>query len=233
MKQTGDEVPLTGVILPHKAQLADFNPQHGACCTVESFTIDILGMAKSKWNISATKVFVCDFVTHHSSFNINLAQIVFSTHLKSLECSFRQAGLNSTVLSAHQKDHQRKEPKHSLYHRRLDTAHAVAYLQPHIIMLMRISPDGMSSDKTANKNDVPQYHILGRHWHSLEVTAWLHIFDVMYCHNCWGPVGTGSWRNTARLRFESMSMGHLQSAVHQLPHNTYHAEWYDGLNHYD
>jgi hypothetical protein len=69
----------------------------------------------------------------------------------------------------------------------------------HITMLMRIGPDGMSSDKTATKNDVPQYCILGRHWHSLEVTAWLYIFDVMYHHNRWGPVGTGSWGNNAQM----------------------------------
>jgi hypothetical protein len=120
-----------------------------------------------------------------------------------------------------------------LYHRRLDTARAVADLQPHITMLMRIGPDGMSSDETANENDVPQYRILGRHWRSLEVTAWLRIFDAMYRHNRWGPVGTGSRGNNARLRFESMSMGHPQRAVRRLPRNAYRAEWYDGLDQYD
>ncbi|KAG2103703.1 uncharacterized protein F5147DRAFT_580307 [Suillus discolor] len=237
MKQTDDEAPFTGVILPHEASLADFDPRRSPCCTAENFKIDILGMPKSKWNISATKVFARDFVAHHPSFNIDSVQTAFSTHLRSLKRSFKQAGLDNVASSARQKEDQRKERKRSvcicLYHRRLDTACAVSDLHPHITMLMRIGPDGMSSDKTANENNVPQYHILGRHWRSLEVTAWLRVFDVMYHHNRWGPAGIGSRGNNARMRFESMSMGHPQRAVCRLPRNTYRAEWYDSLNQYD
>ncbi|KAG2143245.1 hypothetical protein BD769DRAFT_1348139 [Suillus cothurnatus] len=229
------------VTLPYEAPLADFNPRHGACCTVENFTIEILGTPRSKWNISATKVFTRDFVAHYPSFNIDSIQAAFSTHLRSLKCSFKQARLDNVASSAHQKENQRKEHKCSLlpptclqlYHRRLDIARAVSDLQPHITMLMRIGPDGMSSDETATENDVPQYRILGRHWRSLEVTAWLRIFNAMYCHNCWGPVGTGSRGNNAQMRFESMSMGQPQRAVRRLPCNAYCAEWYDSLNPYD
>ncbi|KAG1863267.1 hypothetical protein DFJ58DRAFT_656555 [Suillus subalutaceus] len=220
-------------MLPYEAPLADFDPRRGACCTVENFTIEILGTLRSKWNISATKVFAHDFVAHYPSFNINSVQAAFSTHLRSLKHSFKQAGLDNVTSSARQKEHWRKERKCLLYHRRLDIAHAVSDLQPHITMLMRIGPDGMSSDKTANENNVPQYRILGRHWRSLEVTAWLRIFDAMYCHNRWGPVGTGSQGNNARMRFETMSMGQPQRAVRRLPRNAYRTEWYDSLNHYD
>jgi hypothetical protein len=100
-------------------------------------------------------------------------------------------------------------------------------------MLTRIGPDGMSSDETANENDVPQYRILGRNWRSLEVTSWLRVFDAIYRHNRYGPAGTGSRGNNARMRFESMSMGHPQRAVRQLPRNAYRADWYDGLDQYD
>ncbi|KAG1877158.1 hypothetical protein C8R48DRAFT_590945, partial [Suillus tomentosus] len=176
-----------------------FDPRRGPCCTAENFKIDILGMPKSKWNISATKVFARDFVAHHPSFNIDSVQTAFCTHLRSLKRSFKQAGLDNVALSARQKEDRRKERKCLLYHRCLDTAHAVSDLHPHIMMLMRIGPDGMSSDETANENNVPQYRILGRHWCSLEVTAWLWVFDVMYHHNRWGPVGIGSRGNNARM----------------------------------
>lgn len=98
---------------------------------------------------------------------------------------------------------------------------------------MRIGPDGMSSDETANENDIPQYRILGRHWRSIEVTPWLRMFDVMYRHKRWGPVATVSRGNNARVRFESMYMGHPGRGVCRLPRNTYRAEWYDSLDQYD
>jgi hypothetical protein len=120
-----------------------------------------------------------------------------------------------------------------LYHRHLDTACAVSDLRSHVPMLTRLGPDGMSSNETANKNDVPQYHLLGRNWCSLEVMAWLHVFDVIYCHNWYGPAGTGSWGNNARMCFESMSMGHPHRAVCRLLRNAYRAEWYNGLDQYD
>ncbi|KAG2747845.1 hypothetical protein P692DRAFT_20848939 [Suillus brevipes Sb2] len=233
MKRVGDDAPFTGVILPHEFMLANFDPRRGPCCTVENFTIEILGTPKSTWNISASKVFARDFVAHYPDYQYDAVKKAFSTHVRSLKRAYKQAALDEAASKARQKEDRRKERKRSLYHRRLDVARAVSDLRPHVSMLTRIGPDGMSSDETANENDVPQYRILGRHWRSLEVTAWLRIFDAIYRHNRYGPAGTGSRGNNARMRFESMSMGHPQRAVRRLPRNAYRAEWYDGLDQYD
>ncbi|KAG2144068.1 hypothetical protein BD769DRAFT_1347862 [Suillus cothurnatus] len=175
----------------------NFDPRRSPCCTVEDFAVDIFGTPKSTWNISATKVFARDFVAHYPNSEYNAVKRAFSTHLRSLRCTYKQAGLDEAALKARQKEDRRKERKRSLYHRRLDIACAVSDLQPHVSMLTRIGPDGMSSDETANENDVPQYRILGRNWRSLEVTSWLRVFDAIYRHNRYGPAGTGSRGNNA------------------------------------
>ncbi|KAG1848583.1 hypothetical protein C8R48DRAFT_750332 [Suillus tomentosus] len=203
----------------------NFDPRRGPCCTVENFTVEILGTPKSAWNVSATKVFARDFVAHHPNSQYDAVKKAFSTHLRSLKRAFKQAGLDEAASNARHKEDRRKERKRSLYHRRLDIARTVSDLRSHISMLTRIGPDGMSSDETANENNVPQYRILARHWRSLEVTAWLRIFDAIYRHNRYGPAGTGSRGNNARMRFESMSMGHPQRAVRRLPRNAYRADW--------
>ncbi|KAJ8583682.1 hypothetical protein M405DRAFT_692126, partial [Rhizopogon salebrosus TDB-379] len=198
-----------------------FNPRRGACCTVENFTVDILGKPKSQWNVSATKIFASDFVAHHPNYNVDNILKAFATHLRSLKRAFQRTGLDDAALKARQKDDRRKERKRSLYYRRLDVAREVSDLRHHVQMLMRIGPDGMSSDETANENEIPQYRILGRHWRSIEVTPWLRMFDVMYRHKRWGPVVTVSRGNNARVHFESMSMGRPRRGVRRLPRNTY------------
>ncbi|KAG1854901.1 hypothetical protein F4604DRAFT_1591062 [Suillus subluteus] len=238
MKRIGDDAPFTGVILPHETLLVNFDPRRGPCCTTENFAIEILGTPKSAWNVSATKVFARDFVAHHPNSQYDTVKKAFSTHLRSLKRAYKQAGLDEAALKARQKEDRRKERKrsvciHDMIFERLDIARAVSDLRSHVSMLARIGPDGMSSDETANENDVPQYRILGRNWCSLEVTAWLRIFDAIYRHNRYGPAGTGSRGNNARMRFESMSMGHPQRAVRRLPRNAYRAEWYSGLDQYD
>ncbi|KIK38458.1 hypothetical protein CY34DRAFT_90973 [Suillus luteus UH-Slu-Lm8-n1] len=233
MKRVGENAAFTGVVLPQEALLVNFDPRQGPCCTVEDFAVEILGKPKSAWNVSATKVFAHDFVAHHPNYHYDTVKKAFSTHFRSLKRAFEQAGLEEAASKARQKEDRRKERKRSLYHRRLDIARAVSDLRSHISILTRIGPDGMSSDETANENNVPQYRILGRHWRSLEVTAWLRIFDAIYRHNRYGPAGTGSRGNNARMRFESMSMGHPQRAVRRLPRNAYRADWYDGLDQYD
>jgi hypothetical protein len=114
MKRTDDDAPFTGVILPHEPLLTEFNPRRGACCTVENFTVDILGTPKSQWNVSATKIFTSDFVAHHPNCNVDTVAKAFTTHLRSLKRAFQRTGLDDAALKARHKDDRRKERKRSV-----------------------------------------------------------------------------------------------------------------------
>jgi hypothetical protein len=114
MKRTDDDAQFTGVILPHEPLLTEFNPRRGACCTVENFTVDILGKPKSQWNISATKIFASDFVAHHPNYSVDKVSEAFATHLRSLKRAFQRTGLEEAALKARQKDDRRKERKRSV-----------------------------------------------------------------------------------------------------------------------
>jgi hypothetical protein len=114
MKRIGDDAPFTGVILPHETSLVNFDPRRGPCCTVEDFAVDIFGTPKSTWNISATKVFARDFVAHYPNSEYNAVKRAFSTHLRSLRRTYKQAGLDEAALKARQKEDRRKERKRSV-----------------------------------------------------------------------------------------------------------------------
>lgn len=114
MKRADDDAPFTSVILPHEIVFANFDPRRGPCCTVENFTIEILGTPKSAWNISASKVFARDFVAHHPNYQYDAVRKVFSTHLRSLKRIYKQAGLDEAALKARQKEDRRKERKRSV-----------------------------------------------------------------------------------------------------------------------
>jgi hypothetical protein len=114
MKRVGDDAPFTGVILPHEFMLANFDPRRGPCCTVENFTIEILGTPKSTWNISASKVFARDFVAHYPDYQYDAVKKAFSTHVRSLKRAYKQAALDEAASKARQKEDRRKERKRSV-----------------------------------------------------------------------------------------------------------------------
>ncbi|KAG1830674.1 hypothetical protein DFJ58DRAFT_848422 [Suillus subalutaceus] len=71
------------------------------------------GTPKSTWNISATKVFVRNFIAHHPNFHYDAVKKAFSMHLRSLRRIFKQTGLDEAALKARQKEDRRKERKRS------------------------------------------------------------------------------------------------------------------------
>ena len=63
------------VNLPSPGAVKAYNPQIGPCCTAESFQLDVLGMPRSAWNMSAADVFAQDFVKSHPTVTCSVPTI--------------------------------------------------------------------------------------------------------------------------------------------------------------
>ncbi|KAI5987707.1 hypothetical protein EDD15DRAFT_2372091 [Pisolithus albus] len=53
-------------------EIAAWDPGSGPCCTVDNFSVDLLGYARSEWNRSAAQVFAMEYVKHYKGENRTL-----------------------------------------------------------------------------------------------------------------------------------------------------------------
>lgn len=106
---------LKEVISQH--DLNNWNPEIGECCTAQQFKLHLMGTPRSPWNISATRVFVNDFLSIHTELYPDVWAIrrmilkKTQAHIKSLIKAFRDDQRDADVKRAARRAKNRYERK--------------------------------------------------------------------------------------------------------------------------
>ncbi|KAI0740917.1 hypothetical protein C8Q76DRAFT_608378 [Earliella scabrosa] len=175
-------------MLPTEAEVADFDPEKGPCCTVESFRPDLTGKPSSQWNLCAREVFVAGYMENGSvACEEEDVDQYFKDHLKYLIRKFKQAHAAAEIAQAKRRSHNRRQRRRSvgnpisilLFLRRLDVAQHHPGLQKHVYILQRLGPEGMSSDESEMENGRKVYKVFVKSWRAPAITPWLSVIDAI------------------------------------------------------
>ncbi|KAH7904840.1 hypothetical protein BJ138DRAFT_1018563 [Hygrophoropsis aurantiaca] len=224
------DAPKSGFFdLPTEEQIASFCPDDGPCCTENRFQVDITGVPKSAWNMSATAVFVQSFVAAHPEYKKKGTAVrdAWTTHFARLKEIYneQQRGGGNTVKKV---KHRRRERKLQIYYRRLRVAKHYEGLQESVEHVIReLGVDGMSSDESDHESGRGEatYYIVRKPWRTAKLTAYLHVLDALHLKMRYGgewDKSSGSWPH---YRTSSLRDSQRPPPTH-LPRNFYSDEWY-------
>lgn len=209
------------------------------CCSPDDFRIDLLGLKRCPWNISASRVFCRDFTDLHDLPEEAYPDVIkcFFTRIKTLQAAYRAHLRNlRDPLQKEQEDRgvRRQQRKYKLFVKRLTIARKKPHLQQHVEMLRRFGPTGMSSDESsgderpADGQPSDRYHICQPRWRASRVATWLRTFDAIHLVDR----GLGRGRDP-RLRIsdpDSPRLSQSQEFVACLPRNAYNNTWLERRN---
>ncbi|KAI5981329.1 hypothetical protein EDD15DRAFT_2183621, partial [Pisolithus albus] len=211
-------------------EIAAWDPGSGPCCTVDNFSVDLLGYARSEWNRSAAQVFAMEYVKHYKGENRTLEFVAeaWLTRVAGMKAQYRQLHQDKTIRKDRKALHRRRQRKQELYKRRLDTAYQYTEIKDRAVRVVQsLGLDGMSSDESDHEGHSGEatYHILDKDWRSRHVTAWLQMLDALHLRLRY----SGEWRTTSGAWPHFRTSGLKESgkpAVRGLPTDFYSRNWY-------
>ncbi|KAH7907602.1 hypothetical protein BJ138DRAFT_1014215 [Hygrophoropsis aurantiaca] len=214
--------------LPTKEQIASFCPDNGPCCTENRFQVDVTGVPKSAWNVSAATVFVQSFVTAYPEYKKKAVKAAWVVHFSRLKDIYndQQRGGESPLQKAKRR---RRERRIQLYYRRIRVADSDDDLHQSVVSVVReLGTDGMSSDESDHVSGRGEatYKILRRPWRATALTAFLRVLDALHLKKRYGgewDKSIGGWPN---YRTPSLRDSQRPPPTH-LPRNFYSNEWYN------
>ncbi|KAI6036744.1 hypothetical protein BKA83DRAFT_4120432 [Pisolithus microcarpus] len=152
-------------------EIAAWDPGSGPCCTVDNFSVDLLGYARSEWNRSAAQVFAMEYVKHYKGENRMLEFVAeaWLTRVAGMKAQYRQLQQDKTIRKDRKALHRRRQRKQELYKRRLDTAYQYTKIKDRAVRVVQsLGLDGMSSDESDHEGHSGEatYYILDKDWRS-------------------------------------------------------------------
>ncbi|KAI6145056.1 hypothetical protein BKA82DRAFT_3969785, partial [Pisolithus tinctorius] len=214
-----------------------WDPKSGPCCTVEDFRIDLEGLPRSEWNKSAALVFAQEYLKRrrgHRGENYTLEYVVkaWLTHVMTLRTRYKVKELDDEDRTERKARNRRRQRKHELYSRRLQTAYEYGEIKDRAVAIVEsLGQDGMSSDESDHEGHRGEatYYILEKDWRSKQVTAWLRMLDSLHLRLRYN----GKWQTTAGAwpHFRTASLNDSKGPpVKGLPIDFYSRNWYGAQN---
>ncbi|KAI0735723.1 hypothetical protein C8Q76DRAFT_611391 [Earliella scabrosa] len=232
MGRSNARSPFRLEMLPTEAELAEFDPENSACCTIDSFRPELTGKPSSKWNMSAREVFVAGYMENGSvACEEEEVDEYFKDHLKYLIRKFKQSHATTEIAQARRRNHNRRQRRISkfilqLFHRRLDVAQHHPGLQKHVYVLQRLGPEGMSSDESDMDNGRKVYKVLIKSWRAPILTPWLSVFDSIASLERTNAINGMDGRGAQfRERRRSSEVDDRSPPVGRLFSNAYNEDW--------
>ncbi|KAH9856335.1 hypothetical protein C2E23DRAFT_722276, partial [Lenzites betulinus] len=214
-------------------QVRGFDPQESRCCDVGNFCLDLNATPGTPWNVSATAVFVDDFIQVRLYTCTNRAKItkMFVTHYRTLQRQFKKYGMiapsapTATGSTAGVAGLAGAAEAMPLFQRRYRIALRYPHTRPHVRLLQQLGTEGMSSDEEDKDSPYTRYRILRKPWRAPAVTTFLRVLDAL--HRRWrSRHGQGNQRGAPpRLRYMGTDVSNLSRPVRGLPINFYDANW--------
>ncbi|KAI6146475.1 hypothetical protein BKA82DRAFT_4160710 [Pisolithus tinctorius] len=201
-----------------EAAINAWDPNHGHCCTLANFCIDLEGNPHSAWNKSAVKVFATGYLKKYKN-----CQYPHETIEK---------GKGTARVQEHKATHRRKQRKAELYTRHLECAMQYWSISDCAVdIVQQLGVDGMSSDESEHEGHGGEatYYALHKDWRSRHITTWLQLLDSLHLwlryRREWQAM-VGAWPH---FRTTSLKVSNCPP-VPQLPTNFYCANWYAAQN---
>ena len=227
-----------------------------ACNTTPAdFMIDIAGMPKSPWNISAARVFVDHFIGKMECSDTpemrKKIENAFTNRLRSLKSRRKKEGLPQVERANERSRHGWRQHKYQVNHfypdaasflhlktfcmiklfqRRREAAKLVKLLTEHLSILDALGNDGMSSDESFVDPDTHQttYMVTKPEWQHPDLHNWLGVFDQLHHRNhieSWSIDKRGAFPH---IRSGSQKVHSKSHAPTGLPINAYDPRWIAG-----
>jgi len=231
------------------------------CCSAEALRVDLQGQPRSEWNKSAARVSALNFITSNQGNRDDLPIIEkhILTYIKTLHARVRRLDIQfSNVDEEKTKSRDRRKRRKTtvrllfhccayhktykyikLYHQRLETAMTEPLLRPHVGILQRLGPDGMSSDESDGPpGALRTYRICILPWRAVGVTPFVRVFDAFAAirrrsrfPHLGGGIGRGA---LPRIRVAAVGLFSTNDRfVPGLPVNTYMPDWISGIRNRD
>ncbi|KAI6156910.1 hypothetical protein BKA82DRAFT_541770 [Pisolithus tinctorius] len=203
-----------------EAAINAWDPNHGHCCTLANFCIDLEGNLHSAWNKSAAKVFATGYPKKYKNCQYPRETIEkgWIRYVTGLKTKYRLQGKGTARVQEHKATHRRKQRKAELYTHRLECAMQYQSISDRAVdIVQQLGVDGMSSDESEHEGHGGEatYYALHKDWRSHHITAWLQLLDLLHL----------------RLRYRTTSLKvSNHPPVPQLPTNFYCANWYAAQN---
>jgi hypothetical protein len=226
-----------------------------ACnATPADFMIDVAGLPKSPWNVSAARVFVDHFIgkTEYNDTPEMRKKIenAFTNRLRSLKSRRKKEGLPQVERANERSRHARQQRKYQvnfscpdganlhlkafymikLFQRRRDAAKLIKPHTDHLGILDALGIDGMSSDESFVDPDTHQttYTVTKPEWRHPDLHNWLGVFDQLHRRNhieSWSIDKRGAFPHIRSWSQKVHSKSHAPSS---LPINAYDPQWIEG-----
>ncbi|KAI5980873.1 hypothetical protein EDC04DRAFT_2595297, partial [Pisolithus marmoratus] len=214
-----------------------WDSKHGPCCTVEDFRIDLEGLPRSEWNKSAALVFAAEYLRRHQGhqgehLTLEYVSEAWLTHVIALRTRYKDKQRDDLDRKEHKARNRRRQRKHELYSRRLQTAYEYKEIKDRAVAIVEsLGQDGMSSDESDHEGHCGEatYYILDKDWRSKPVTSWLRMLDSLHLRLRYN----GKWQATAGAwpHFRTPSLNESKgSPVQGLPIDFYCRNWYGAQN---
>ncbi|KAI0363204.1 hypothetical protein BV20DRAFT_958765 [Pilatotrama ljubarskyi] len=235
MKRANAKSKFDSSTIASPRQVRGFSPDEGRCCDATSFCLELTATPGSKWNQSAVKVFVEDFIRVGLFECTNRRQIaeVFTRHFRTIQRHYREHGtiepgqhtISGSRNQGASSDHSRAQRRYMLFQRRYSTALRYTRTRAHVHILRRLGVEGMSSDEEDTGAPYTRYRIRRRVWRSTAATLFLRILDALHRRRR-SRSGQGSRRGAPpRLRYASTDVSSESAPVRGLPRSAYDAAW--------
>jgi len=203
-----------------------------ACnATPAEFMIDVAGLPKSPWNVSAAWVFVDHFIgkMEYSDTPEMRKKIenAFTNRLRSLKSRRKKEDLPQVERANERSRHARQQHKYQLFQRRREAAKLVKPLTEHLNILDALGNEGMSSDESFVDPDTHQttYMVTKPEWRHPDLHNWLRVFDQVHHRNhieSWSLDKRGAFPH---IRSGSQKVHPKSHAPMGLPINAYDPQW--------
>ncbi|KAI9061492.1 hypothetical protein FKP32DRAFT_1575860 [Trametes sanguinea] len=228
MNREDRNAPFDRSLVPTAEEVKNYDPKRdGPCCTTARFRPDLNSSPGTAWNTSAIAVFARGFVDsdEYECDDIPAIRKAFKTYLRYLCRKFKNSISGEVNILKSRKQANRDERKRGLFNRRLAAALSYNALKPHVAMIRRLGPDGMSSDESCVENDVVRYDILVKKWRHPDLTSWLRTFDAVHRRQRFSQTNRTTRGAPVHWRNVSTRVDNSRKPVAGLPKNAYNPEW--------
>ncbi|KIK03084.1 hypothetical protein K443DRAFT_5667 [Laccaria amethystina LaAM-08-1] len=211
------------------------------CCTIDDFRVDLVGLPRSPWNISASHVFCMDFIRYQglaiSDALYDDVLYYFYTRIKGLKAAYAESQLLRGARSKRKQVRRRWQRKRATFLRRLEIADSHHLLQAHVPILQQLGVDGMSSDESdleelerdpSVRQRRPRFFVRSLLWRKRGLSAWLRVFDAMHIYE---RRSSGVNLRGAYPRYRVHKIDHFSQSkkfVSHLPLSAYDGTWLEG-----